>query len=201
MPRTTQRKSAYEAPPSETLTASNRKICMGAADGRKLVSSIGRNENFQGKQGWACRASVRAVAPKTPPAPRAPQPHIVAHFHQFAMRQLVSNKSLLGQWLFEIGAVALASAAVAAMVILLINFDGEAVFDGPMITLNAIISTLSTTSRVCLLAMLASTISQWNWLLFSREPRRLVDFEYFSAASRGPLGSLKVLLDFRILGG
>ncbi|RSL92714.1 hypothetical protein CDV31_015025 [Fusarium ambrosium] len=117
------------------------------------------------------------------------------------MRQLISNKSLLGQWLFEIGAVALASAAVAAMVILLINFDGEPIFDGPMITLNAVISTLSTTSRVGLLAMLASTISQWNWLLFSSEPRRLVDFEYFSAASRGPLGSLKVLLDFRILGG
>ncbi|RTE83541.1 hypothetical protein BHE90_001915 [Fusarium euwallaceae] len=110
------------------------------------------------------------------------------------MRQLISNKSLLGQWLFEIGAVTLASAAVAAMVILLINFDGEPIFDGPMITLNAVISTLSTTSRVGLLAMLASTISQWNWLLFSSEPRRLVDFEYFSAASRGPLGSLKEFL-------
>ncbi|KAJ4320901.1 hypothetical protein N0V84_005605 [Fusarium piperis] len=117
------------------------------------------------------------------------------------MRKLISNKSLLGQWMFEIGSIALASAAVAAMVILLLNFDGERVFDGPMITLNAVISTLSTTSRVCLLAMLASTISQWNWLLFSSKPRRLVDFEYFSAASRGPLGSLKVLLDFRILGG
>ncbi|KAI8653938.1 hypothetical protein NCS56_01349200 [Fusarium sp. Ph1] len=117
------------------------------------------------------------------------------------MRQLISSKSLLGQWIFEIGAIALASAAVAAIVILLINFDGERVFDGPMITLNAVISTLSTTSRVCLLAMLASTISQWNWLLFSSKPRRLVDFEYFSAASRGPLGSLRVLLDLRILGG
>ncbi|KAI8712450.1 hypothetical protein NCS52_01343200 [Fusarium sp. LHS14.1] len=117
------------------------------------------------------------------------------------MRQLISNKSLLGQWMLEIGSITLASAAVAAMVILLLNFDGERVFDGPMVTLNAIISTLSTTSRVCLLAMLASSISQWNWLLFSTRPRRLVDFEYFSAASRGPLGSLKVLLDFRILGG
>jgi hypothetical protein len=103
--------------------------------------------------------------------------------------------------MLEIGSITLASGAVAAMVILLINFDGERVFDGPMVTLNAIISTLSTTSRVCLLAMLASSISQWNWLLFSTKPRRLVDFEYFSAASRGPLGSLKVLLDFRILGG
>jgi hypothetical protein len=103
--------------------------------------------------------------------------------------------------MLEIGSITLASGAVAAMVILLINFDGERVFDGPMVTLNAIISTLSTTSRVCLLAMLASSISQWNWLLFSTKLRRLVDFEYFSAASRGPLGSLKVLLDFRILGG
>ncbi|KAH7254961.1 hypothetical protein MRS44_016386 [Fusarium solani] len=117
------------------------------------------------------------------------------------MRRVISNGSLLGQWMLEIGSITLASGAVAAMVILLINFDGERVFDGPMVTLNAIISTLSTTSRVCLLAMLASSISQWNWLLFSTKPRRLVDFEYFSAASRGPLGSLKVLLDFRILGG
>lgn len=147
----------------------------------------------------ATRAGLAGL--KGPPALQASSWHIATLFHQFAMRQLISNGSLLGQWMLEIGSITLASAAVAAMVILLINFDGKRVFDGPMVTLNAIISTLSTTTRVCLLAMLASSISQWNWLLFSTKPRRLVDFEYFSAASRGPLGSLKLLLDFRILGG
>ncbi|KAF5010052.1 hypothetical protein FDECE_3770 [Fusarium decemcellulare] len=118
-----------------------------------------------------------------------------------AMTRMLGTDSLLGQWVFEIASVATASGVVAAMVIVLINFDREPVFDGPVLTLNAIISTLSTTNRVCLLAMLASAISQWNWLLFSSEPRRLVDFEYVAAASRGPLGSLKVLLNYNILGG
>ncbi|KAJ3548172.1 hypothetical protein NM208_g1135 [Fusarium decemcellulare] len=78
---------------------------------------------------------------------------------------------------------------LAAMTIILHNFDGEPVFDGRILTLNAITSTLSTTSR------------SMELVLFSSSPRRLVDFEYLAAASRGPLGSLKVLLNFHINGG
>lgn len=109
--------------------------------------------------------------------------------------------SVLRQWGFEIFCIIMALGVLAAMNIVLFVFDSKSVFDGRVITLNAIISTLSTASRVSLLAMLASAISQWNWLLFSNGSRRLIDFEYLAAASRGPLGSVKVLLNSHIIGG
>ncbi|KAF4453123.1 hypothetical protein F53441_4120 [Fusarium austroafricanum] len=117
------------------------------------------------------------------------------------MKSFGFNNPVLRQWNFEILVAATAIGVLVALSIVLFNFDAKPIFDGPVLTLNAIVSTLSTTNRVCLLTILASTISQWNWLLFSDTPRRLLDFEYVSAASRGPLGSLKVLLNSRIFGG
>jgi hypothetical protein len=117
------------------------------------------------------------------------------------MKLSTSVNSTVRQWGFEIYCVVMAVATLIAMGTVLFVFDAESVFDGPFITLNAIISTLSTASRVCLLAMLASAISQWNWLLFSERSRRLLDFEHVAEASRGPLGSIKVLLNSHIVGG
>lgn len=117
------------------------------------------------------------------------------------MKRILSATSPLKQWVFEVTAMVTAVVVLAAMAIILYNFNGKPVFDGRVLTLNAIISTLSTASRVCLLATLASAISQWNWVLFSSSPRRLLDFEYLAAASRRPLESLKVLVNYRINGG
>jgi len=117
------------------------------------------------------------------------------------MRLDLPANSTPAQWRFEIFCVVVAVGTLVAMCAVLYMFDSESAFDGPVVTLNAIISTLSTASRVSLLAMLASAISQWNWLLFSETNRRLLDFEHLAEASRGPLGSVKVLLNSHIVGG
>jgi hypothetical protein len=87
------------------------------------------------------------------------------------------------------------------MAALLAAFNHKPIFDGKIWTLNALISTLSTVSKACLLAAVASCISQENWVLFSRKPRRLYDFELISGASRGPFGSFKALTSFKLRGG
>lgn len=117
------------------------------------------------------------------------------------MKLSPSANATLRQWGFEIFCVFTASCVLVVMSIVLFVFDSKPVFDGRVVTLNAIVSTLSTASRVSLLAMLASAISQWNWIFFTSESRRLVDFEYLAAASRGPLGSVVVLLNTHITGG
>lgn len=117
------------------------------------------------------------------------------------MKLKVPADSVLRQWGFEIFCIVMAIGVLVAMAVVMSVFDSQPVFDGPLVTLNAIISTLSTASRVSLLAMFASTISQWNWLLFSGKNRRLLDFEHLAEASRGPLGSLKVLLNSHIAEG
>ncbi|KAM0460421.1 hypothetical protein ACHAPV_004688 [Trichoderma viride] len=88
-----------------------------------------------------------------------------------------------------------------AMTVLLAAFNRKPIFDNRIWTLNALISTLSTASKACLLAAVASCISQENWVLFSGKPRRLYDFELVSGASRGPFGSFKVLKSLSLRGG
>lgn len=112
-----------------------------------------------------------------------------------------SGQSRLHGWEFEILAIASSILMVVAMAALLAAYDRKPVFQSKMWTLNAFISTLSTASRAALLTVVGSCISQGNWILFSGAARRLYDFELVSEASRGPLGSLKVLANPSLRGG
>jgi hypothetical protein len=87
------------------------------------------------------------------------------------------------------------------MFALMVHFDGKRTFDGSFISLNTITSILSTGSRASLLTAVSSCISQGNWAAFSTKPRRLYDFEMISESSRGPLGSVQLLLNSRFRGG
>ncbi|CAH0002586.1 unnamed protein product [Clonostachys byssicola] len=104
-------------------------------------------------------------------------------------------------WALESGSMIACFVQFAAMIIVCIFFNGKPVFDGPFITLNTIISILSTGSKASMLTAVASCISQANWSLFAGPPRRLYDFEMVADASRGPLGSLQLLLSSKFRGG
>ncbi|KAI9167933.1 hypothetical protein HJFPF1_04074 [Paramyrothecium foliicola] len=86
------------------------------------------------------------------------------------------------------------------MIVLLAFFDEKPIFDGEIVTLNTIVSILSTTSKVCLIAAISSCVSQEGWIMFARRPRRLYDLEMVAQASRGPLGSFKLLWSWRVRG-
>jgi hypothetical protein len=94
----------------------------------------------------------------------------------------------LGLWLPEILAVIFSAASLAAMAVLLAVTDGKAIFNWHNITLNTIVSI-----EVSVLRALSESISQWKWILFDGKMRPLIDFERIDRASRGSLGSLKVL--------
>ncbi|CAH0045263.1 unnamed protein product [Clonostachys solani] len=104
-------------------------------------------------------------------------------------------------WALESGSMLACFVQFAAMIIVCISFNGKPVFDGPFITLNTIVSILSTGSKASMLTAVASCISQANWSLFAGPPRRLYDFEMVADASRGPLGSLQLLLSSKFKGG
>ncbi|SPO06761.1 uncharacterized protein DNG_09455 [Cephalotrichum gorgonifer] len=104
-------------------------------------------------------------------------------------------------WRLEIGAAAASIALIVVMVIVLAHFNGKPIFDSGVLRLNAIVSVLSTASKSFLLYVLAGSIGQWNWILFSSRPRRLWDFEQVADASRGPLGSVLLLFNPKFKGG
>lgn len=96
-------------------------------------------------------------------------------------------------WKFEFWALVGSGILFLAMVIVLAIFDGRPIFDWNGVTLNAIISVLSVAIKSSLTFAVAELIGQWKWILFSRDARPLMDFERIDMASRGPLGSFRVL--------
>lgn len=77
------------------------------------------------------------------------------------------------------------------MIIVLAVYNGREIFSWHGVTLNAVISVLSTASKALLLFALSEAIGQWKWVTFSKGPQPLMDLERVDAASRGPLGSMK----------
>ncbi|RSL69285.1 hypothetical protein CEP53_002284 [Fusarium sp. AF-6] len=100
-------------------------------------------------------------------------------------------------WGSELLAVLGSSASLVAMVVLLSKFDGKAPFTWNSITLNTVVSILSLAIKTSLVFVIAECIAQWKWILFARGPRLLVDFDRIDSATRGPLGSIKVLFGTR----
>jgi hypothetical protein len=66
------------------------------------------------------------------------------------------------------------------------------------VTLNTIVAITSLVSKAALILPLANGLSQLKWMSYRHgSGRRLVDFEHFDAASRGPWGALAMLAHAR----
>ncbi|OBT73795.1 hypothetical protein VF21_07999 [Pseudogymnoascus sp. 05NY08] len=96
-------------------------------------------------------------------------------------------------WAQEYAAVLGSFTSFIIMVALLAAFDGKVVATWNGVTLNAVVSILSLIMKASLAYVLAECLAQWKWVLFAREARPLIDFDRIDAATRGPLGSLRVL--------
>lgn len=100
-------------------------------------------------------------------------------------------------WMPELSALGGSLLAFAGMVALLSVFDDRPIFDWYGVTLNTLVSILSAAIKAALIFAISECISQWKWILFSRDERLLIDFERIDSASRGPLGGINVLWKLR----
>lgn len=96
-------------------------------------------------------------------------------------------------WVAEIAGILASASLLIALIILLFIYDDKTVFDWKGVTLNAVVSVLSTASKAALLYSTSELISQWKWIVFTGTRRPLIDFQRIDAASRGPLGSLEII--------
>lgn len=94
-------------------------------------------------------------------------------------------------WKLELLALLFNLASLTTLIALLAAFDGKALFNWHGITLNTYISIISTAAKGSILFTVAESISQWKWILFTKE-RHLLDFQNIDSASRGPFGSFKL---------
>ncbi|KAI0436476.1 hypothetical protein F4803DRAFT_223442 [Xylaria telfairii] len=147
--------------------------------------------------------SVELLSPKTPgqerlstpmsqklrrsargPADARVQPSILRRSSQWAN----------DRWLFEIGALLISAATLGGIVVTLTLHADRPLPQWPFgITINALVSTLSTISKSALLMALGAAIGQRKWIRLSRGVNPLSDLEVYDEASRGPWGSLSLL--------
>ncbi|KAJ6127651.1 hypothetical protein N7523_003263 [Penicillium sp. IBT 18751x] len=107
----------------------------------------------------------------------------------------------LDSWLFECIALAFSIACFIAIVIVLLVYDGKRQPDmAHGLTLNTIVSVLATGCKSALVLVISESISQlkWPWFQTPRQSQnQLVTIQRFDAASRGPLGSLMIIIHHR----
>lgn len=110
---------------------------------------------------------------------------------------LQSQSNFLGSgWNFEILNCLIAVGFLVAIIVVLYNFDGKPVPDWPYgITLNALVSVLSTAMKAGMVCIATESLSQLKWSWFN-QGNKLSDLALLDAASRGPAGALIALFCF-----
>ncbi|OTB12650.1 hypothetical protein K445DRAFT_320793 [Daldinia sp. EC12] len=111
--------------------------------------------------------------------------------------QIISTRG--HNWNLEIGALVVSFAALAALIALLIYVNGRPLSDWKgSVSVNVVISGLGAVSRTSLGFAISSCLGQAKWNWFKRRPDNLVAFDRFDEASRGPWGSLWLIIWLRI---
>ncbi|KAH6894460.1 hypothetical protein B0T10DRAFT_545972 [Thelonectria olida] len=109
----------------------------------------------------------------------------------------ISIKRVLSGWYLEILWCITSAGCFCALCIILYQFDDHPLPKWPLgLTINPVIAFLSTVSRTGFVVPVCESISQLKWLWYRKE-RHLADFQAFDDASRGPWGSLKLLVVMR----
>lgn len=104
-----------------------------------------------------------------------------------------SRSILADTWLLETLAIVLSLASFSMILVLLQIYDNKPIFVWHGATLNTFVSTIATLGKAMLLLTVSACMSQWKYIWFSQARQKLIDFEVFDKASRGPSGSLSLL--------
>jgi hypothetical protein len=98
-------------------------------------------------------------------------------------------------WRWEISSSIVSMTSMALVLAILVNIRDMALSDWPLpIQPNSLIAVCTTLGKSAMMVPVASCIGQLKWRYFARRPRPLQHLQSFDDASRGPWGSLVVLL-------
>lgn len=92
----------------------------------------------------------------------------------------------------------LALAILVAIIVILRVYENNEQPHWKYMSLNTLLSWLSTVCKACILLPASATLSQLKWVWFAERKRPLSDLNAFDSASRGIYGSAKLLWVLRM---
>ncbi|KAF7585781.1 hypothetical protein BBP40_010134 [Aspergillus hancockii] len=96
-------------------------------------------------------------------------------------------------WAWEAAGIFMSGIIIIAIAVILRRYNGRKQPDWKHISLNSLISWLSTLAKACVLFSASQAIGQLKWVWFARKSRPLSDLDTFDSASRGVTGSAALL--------
>lgn len=99
-------------------------------------------------------------------------------------------------WRFELLALAFSVGCILSIVAILLSFQDRPKdeWHGGPLSITGAIAIFSTGANLSAALAIGACISQYKWLHFRKAPHRLADLDVLEEASRGPLGSLLLLI-------
>lgn len=107
-----------------------------------------------------------------------------------------ASRSVMKRWLLEIISWVLSASCMAGIITMLMIYHDKNLPKWPLgLTINAYISILSKIASAALLLPVSEALGQLKWSWFQGDnSKKMWDFEIFDNASRGPWGSLLLLV-------
>jgi hypothetical protein len=99
-------------------------------------------------------------------------------------------------WITEFVALIVAAGAIVAIVVLLSKYDRTELPSWNGVTLNALVSWLTTAAGICLAYVAGMTIAQLKWVWFAQQARSLEDLKLFNGAG-DVAGAIELLVRLR----
>ncbi|KAJ5602505.1 hypothetical protein N7537_005461 [Penicillium hordei] len=160
--------------------------------GESPVSPVHSNEIAQN----APEANTPTQSPRILPVEPHPEPANEPLVHDTADQEnKLKSREKPSMWqlisslfIWEVLAMVLSSGVLVAIVVILTQYDDHPQPAWRLVSLNSVISWLSTVSKGCVLSAISEGIGQLKWVWFTRKSRPLVDLGAFDGASRGVYG-------------
>ncbi|KAL4734926.1 hypothetical protein BDV11DRAFT_212417 [Aspergillus similis] len=104
----------------------------------------------------------------------------------------------ISNWfILEILATVVSAGALITLVSVLAIYDGKPQPDWYYMSLNSLISWLSTISKACILFYVSEALGQSKWVWFAQKVQPIRHIRTFDSASRGPYGALELIWTLR----
>lgn len=104
-------------------------------------------------------------------------------------------RATLASWSLEAGAMILSISSLIAIVAVLYREDGKSLDRWSLaVSLNTVVSTLGTFARITLAFALSACVGQQKWSWLHKRSDRLVAFERFDEAAKGPWGGARLFI-------
>jgi hypothetical protein len=142
--------------------------------------------------------SIRVQPPPNENEKVEPLPNIAQRIEEKLWRYN-SSGNVIERWLLEIVSWLISAICMGAIIAVLVVLRNQPLAKWPFtnvgLTLNAFVSILSRVAGAALLLPVAEALGQLKWSWFIKgDSKKMWDFEMFDNASRGPWGSLLLLI-------